>query len=152
VQRVKESNAITSLISSIFSSRMTTKQTKVKPAAVSESTSSTRWRFLATFLPPVFSASRVQQVSLLHLKFALRPRHGCLPYFHSWCGLSANSECRSETCCMRLAENTGRKKVAKHRHLRTIAQFCRAISSQLRHISTIGKKLVKQRYVLHMSS
>jgi len=30
-------------------------------------------------------------------------------------------------------------------------QICRAISSQLRHISTIGKKLVKQRYVLHMS-
>jgi len=31
-----------------------------------------RWRFLATFLRPVFSASRVQQVSDLHLKFALR--------------------------------------------------------------------------------
>jgi len=30
-----------------------------------------RWRFLATFLRPVFSASRVQQVSDLHLKFAL---------------------------------------------------------------------------------
>jgi len=26
-----------------------------------------RWRFLATFLRPVFSASRVQQVSDLHL-------------------------------------------------------------------------------------
>jgi len=31
-----------------------------------------RWRFLATFLHPVFSASRVQQVSDLHFKFALR--------------------------------------------------------------------------------
>jgi len=31
-----------------------------------------RWRFLATFLHPVFSASRVQQVSDLHLKFALK--------------------------------------------------------------------------------
>ena len=29
--------------------------------------------------------------------------------------------------------------------------FCRAISSQLRHISTIGKKLIKQQYLLHMS-
>ena len=47
-------------------------------------------------------------------------------------------------CCKRLAENTGRKKVAKNRHLGTIAQLCRAISSQLRHVSTIGKKLVKQ--------
>jgi len=30
--------------------------------------------------------------------------------FHTWCGLSANLECRSEMCCTRLAENTGRKK------------------------------------------
>jgi len=53
---------------------------------------------------------------------------------------------------MRLAENTGRKKLAKKRHLGTIAQLCRAISSQLRHVSTIGnkKKLVKQQYVLQM--
>ena len=34
-----------------------------------------RWRFLATFLRPVFSASRVQHVSDLHLKFTLRPHH-----------------------------------------------------------------------------
>jgi len=74
-----------------------------------------------------------------------------MPYFHTWCGLSANLGCRSETCCTRLAENTGRKKVAKNRHLGTIVQICRAISSQLRHISTIGKKHVKQQYVLHMS-
>jgi len=32
-------------------------------------------RFLATFLRPVFSASRLQQDSDLHLKFALRPHH-----------------------------------------------------------------------------
>jgi len=38
----------------------------------------------------------------------------------------------------------------KNRHLGAIAQLRRAISSQLRHISTIGKKLVKQQY-LHMS-
>jgi len=43
---------------------------------------------------------------------------------------------------MRLTENTGRKKVAKNRHLGTIAQLCRATSSQLRHVSTIGKKLL----------
>jgi len=34
-----------------------------------------RWRILATFLRPAFLASRVQQVSDLHLKFALRPHH-----------------------------------------------------------------------------
>jgi len=44
--------------------------------------------------------------------------------------------------------NTGRKKI---RHLSTIAQLCRAISSQLRHVSTIGK-IGKQKYLLHMPS
>jgi len=45
-------------------------------------------------------------------------------------------------CCTRLAASTGCKKVAKNRHLGTIAQLCRAISSQLRHVSTIGKNLL----------
>ena len=45
-------------------------------------------------------------------------------------------------CCSRLAANTGRKNLAKNGHLGTIAQLCRAISSQLRHISTIGKNLL----------
>ena len=55
-------------------------------------------------------------------------------------------------CCTRLAASTGRKKVAKNRHLGTIAQLRRDISSQLSHMSTIGEKLVKQQYLLHMSS
>ena len=63
-------------------------------------------------------------------------------YFYTWRGPSANLECRSEMCCTRLAGNTGRKKVAKNRHLGTIPQLCRAISSQLRHISTLGKNLL----------
>jgi len=65
-----------------------------------------------------------------------------LPHFHTWCGLSVNLECISEMCCTRLAENTERKNDAKNRHMRTIAPICRAISSQLRHLSTIGKKLL----------
>ena len=59
-----------------------------------------------------------------------------------WYGLSANLECRSEMCCTWLAENTVRKNDAKNRHLGTIPQLCRAISSQLRHVSTIGKNLL----------
>jgi len=43
-------------------------------------------------------------------------------------------------CCARLAGNAGPKKSPTSRHLGTIAQLCRAISSQLRHVSTIGKK------------
>jgi len=34
------------------------------------------------------------------------------------------------------------KKLAKNRNLGTIAELCRAISSQLRHVSTIGKNLL----------
>jgi len=36
------------------------------------------WRFLATFLGPVFAASRVQQVSDLHSKFALTKATPCV--------------------------------------------------------------------------
>ena len=43
---------------------------------------------------------------------------------------------------MRLAENTGCKNSPKNRHLGTIAQLCWAISSPLRHASTIGKNLL----------
>jgi len=42
--------------------------------------------------------------------------------------------------CTGLAANTGRKKSSKNRHLGTIAELCRAICSQPRHVSTIGKK------------
>jgi len=42
------------------------------------------------------------------------------------------------------------KKSPKIRHLVTTAQLCSAISSQLRHILTMGKKLAKQQYLLHM--
>jgi len=34
-----------------------------------------RWRIFGDFLRPVFTASRVQHVSDLHPKFALRPHH-----------------------------------------------------------------------------
>ena len=73
-----------------------------------------------------------------------QPSHiGCLPYFHTWCGLSANLEYRSDNVLhARLVENTGRKKSTKFRHLGTIAQLCWAASSQLRHISTIEKNLL----------
>jgi len=43
------------------------------------------------------------------LAYSQRSQSGCLPYFHTWCGLSANLECRSKMCCARLTENTGRK-------------------------------------------
>ena len=84
-----------------------------------------RWCQDDDFLRPVFAASRVQRISDLHSKFALRPHH--VPKY---------IQCRSEMCCTRLAKIQD----AKIRHLGTIAQIFMAISSQLRHISTIGKK------------
>jgi len=54
-------------------------------------------------------------------------------------------------CCTLLTENTGRKNYAKNRHLQTIAQLCRAISSQLRQCIDDRKRIVKQQYLLHMS-
>ena len=67
----------------------------------------------------------------------------CLPYFHTWCGLRANLECRSKTCCTRLAENTGRKKSPKIAICAPSHNFVGPyLRNYLRHISTIGKQLL----------
>ena len=84
--------------------------------------------YLSSFFPHLISAA-VDWMSTILPHMVWHP-----------CGLSANLGCRSETWCTRLAGNTGRKEVAKNRHLGTIAQLRRAISSQIRHVSTIGKK------------
>jgi len=64
----------------------------------------------------------------------LGPNHISATATATVCGLGANLGCRSETCCTRLAENTGRKISPKIHHLGTITQLCRAISSQLGHV------------------
>jgi len=81
--------------------------------------------FLSMFFPRLILAA-VDQI-------------GCLPYFHTWCGPSAYLECRSEMCCTWLAGNTGHK---QNCHFGTIAKPCRAISSELRHVSPIRKKML----------
>jgi len=58
-----------------------------------------RWRFLATFLHPVFSASCVQHISDLHLTFALSP--------HTMCGSMAR---------LRLGEEKQKKKEERRNH------------------------------------
>jgi len=74
----------------------------------------------------------------------------CLPYFHTYCGLSANLRCRSETCCTRLAENTGRKKSPKIAIWTLLHNFVGYIFATKARIDS-REKLVKQQYVLHMS-
>ena len=95
------------------------------------------------FLPCDFYLSSSSSYFFFFVAWSQRSSIGCLPYFHTWCGLSANLECMSELCCTRLAV---KYRTQKNRHLGTIVQLCRAESSQLRHISTIGKKLVKQQF------
>ena len=87
----------------------------------------------------------------LFLAYSQPSQIGCLPFFRTWCGLSANLGCRSETWCTRIADNTGRKKSPKIRHQRAIAQLCRAIFATKARIDN-RKKSVKQRYLPHMLS
>jgi len=47
--------------------------------------------------------------------------YGCQPYFDTWCGPSANLECRSEMCCMRLAGNAEPKKSPSGHHRTTLS-------------------------------
>jgi len=58
--------------------------------------------------------------SIFFLAWSQRAHIGCLPYFDTWCGPSANLECMSETCCARLAGNAGPqnspKKSSPERH------------------------------------
>ena len=86
--------------------------------------------------------------SSFFLAYSQPTQIGWLPYFHTWCGLSANLEYISETCCNQLTENARYRKSSKNRHLLTIAQLCRALSLLLRHVSTIGKNFLNS----HISS
>ena len=84
------------------------------------------------------------------LALSQRSEIGCLPFFNTWCGPSVNLECRSDTCCTRLGENTGRKKSPKSpsgHHRTTLSGYIFATKA---HIDN-RKKLVKQQYVLQMS-
>jgi len=57
---------------------------------------------------------------LFFVALSQRSEIGCLPYFHTWCGLSADLECRSETCSLK---NTGRKKSPSVHHPTTLSGY-----------------------------
>jgi len=65
------------------------------------------------FWDTVYFRTVVSSFILFFLAYSQPSQIGCLPYFHTWCGLSANLECRSEMCCTRLAKNAGRKSCQK---------------------------------------
>jgi len=60
---------------------------------------------------------------LLFLTYSRRSEIGCLPCFYTWCGLSANLECTSEMCCMRLPENTGCRNLPSAHHHTTLSGY-----------------------------
>jgi len=51
--------------------------------------------------------------------------------FHTWCGLSSNLGCRSETCCTRLAENIGRKQSPSTHHRTTLSGYIFATKARI---------------------
>jgi len=57
------------------------------------------------------------------LAYSQRLQIGCLPYFYTWCGPSANLECRSEMCCMRLAGKAGPKNSPSGHHRTTLSGY-----------------------------
>jgi len=71
---------------------------------------------------------------------------------HTWCGLSANLECRSGMCCTRLAGNAGSKKNAKNstsgHHRTTLSGYIFATKARLDN----RKKTAKQQYLPHRSA
>ena len=92
--------------------------------------------FLSIFFPRQFSAvADWMSTILLHMVW-----------------LNANLGCRSETCCTRLAENTGPKKIAKNspsaHHRTTLWGYIFATKAR---IDNRKKKLVKQQYLPHTS-
>jgi len=99
------------------------------------------------YFHPVISSSSFFFFSLPNLS-----GHRVDVYHNStWCGLSANLECRSEMCSTWLAGNTGCKNDAKKS---TSADHCTNLSGYIfamRACIVNWKKLVKQQYLLHMS-
>jgi len=90
--------------------------------------------FLLSFFPRLISAMGI----------------GCLPYFYTLCGPSANLECRSETCCTQFAGNAEPKKSPK---IPIWAPSHNFVGLYLRNWGTYRqseKKLFKQQYLLHM--
>jgi len=87
----------------------------------------------------------------LFLAYSQLSQIGCLPYFHTCVALVRIQDAGLKRATCGSLKIQDAKKLPKIRHLHAIAQLCRAISSQLRHISTIGKKIVKQQHLPDMS-
>jgi len=82
----------------------------------------------------IFALWFLSSVFFYFLAYSQPSQIGCLPYFYTWCGPSANLECRSETCCTQLAGNAG-PKIAKQspsgHHHRTLSGYIFATEARI---------------------
>jgi len=65
-----------------------------------------------------------------------------LDVYHTWCGTSANLECRSEMCCTRLAGNPGPKNSPSGHHRTNLLGYIFATNACI----DSWKKLVKHQF------
>jgi len=109
------------------------------------------WNMAGHYIFVLWFLLSVYLLSSFFLAYFQPSQTGCLPYFHTWCGLCSNLGCRSETCCTRLAENTRCKKIAKNsasgHHHTTLSGSVFATKTCIDN----QKKLVKQQYLPLMS-
>ena len=107
------------------------------------------WHAWCCLWPPCVADADMVSFFLFFLAQSHRPQIGCLPYFDTWCGLSANLGCRSETCCMQLAENAGRKISPSAHHRTSLSGYFLATKAYNYRQS---EKIVKQQYLLQISA
>jgi len=97
----------------------------------------------------IFSSCGVlflSSVFLFFLAYSQPSQTECLPYFHTWCGLSANLECSAACGSLKIHDAKITKKSPSAHHRTTLLGYIFAtkiyIDSQ--------KKSFKQQYLLHM--
>ena len=88
---------------------------------------------------------------LVLLLISQRSEIGCLPYFHTWCGLSANLERRSENAARGSVKIQDSKITQKSPSAHHCTSLLGHVFATKAHIVS-RKKLVQQQYLLHMPS
>ena len=102
--------------------------------------------------PPIFGRATIwlsngPHFSSFFLAYSQRPQIGCLPYFHTWCGLSANLECMSEMYVARWKCRTQKIPKNSPSGRTTLLSYIFATKACIDN----WIKLAKQQYLPHMS-
>jgi len=107
------------------------------------------WLLLSSFFLFLCSLSIIGRRKIRHLGTITQNLSGYIfttkahiAHTSTWCGLTANLECRSKCAAGGSLEMQDPKYRQKFAIWAPSRKICRVISSQLRHISSIGKKLL----------